>query len=98
MLGLLRHGESSGALDTLSQVHTEDGEAGSDLNGSQPQVRGVPLPLFLLVQDPLRFFGADVVFHSPVIPTSFGIESTVEPLAASAGFRRKMVGISQFLK
>ena len=26
-----------------------------------------PLSLFLLAQDPPRFFGADVVFHSPVI-------------------------------
>ena len=32
--GVLRHGESSGALDALGQVHAEDGGAGPDLNGS----------------------------------------------------------------
>ena len=47
VLGVLWHGESSGALDALGQVHTEDGGAGTDLNGSQPLVgRGsfVPVP------------------------------------------------------
>ena len=47
VLGVLRHGESSGALDALGQVHAEDGGAGSDLNGSQPLVRWgsfVPVP------------------------------------------------------
>ena len=38
VLGSLRNGESSGALDALGQVHTEDGGAGPDLNGSQPLV------------------------------------------------------------
>ena len=36
ILGVLWHGESSGALDTLGQVHAEDGMTGPDLNGSQP--------------------------------------------------------------
>ena len=47
VLGVLQRGESSGVLDTLIQVHTEDGGAGPDLNGSQPLVgRGsfVPVP------------------------------------------------------
>jgi hypothetical protein len=30
------------------------------------------------------------VLHPPVIPRSCGVESTLEPLAVSAGFRRKM--------
>ena len=38
VLGVLQLGESSGALDTLGQVHAEDGGAGPDLNGSQPLV------------------------------------------------------------
>ena len=47
VLGVLWHGESSGALDALGQVHTEDGGAGPDLNGSQPLVGWgsfVPVP------------------------------------------------------
>ena len=47
VLGVLRCRESSGALDALGQVHTEDGRAGPDLNGSQPQVRrgsSIPVP------------------------------------------------------
>ena len=47
VLGVLQRGESSGDLDTLIQVHTEDGGAGPDLNGSQPLVRWgsfVPVP------------------------------------------------------
>ena len=47
VLGVLRCGESSGALDALSQVHAEDGGTGPDLNGSQPLVGWdsfVPLP------------------------------------------------------
>ena len=47
VLGVLRCRESSGALDALGQVHTEDGRAGPDLNGSQPLVgQGsfVPVP------------------------------------------------------
>ena len=47
VLGVLQRGESSGALDALGRVHTEDGGAGTDLNGSQPLVgRGsfVPVP------------------------------------------------------
>ena len=40
------------------------------LTGTDPSLWSgrVPLSLFLLAQDPLQFFGADVVFHSPVIP------------------------------
>ena len=67
VLGFLQHGESSGALEALSRVHAEDGRASYDLNGSQPLVGRVLPSLFLLAQDPLLFFGADVVFHSPVI-------------------------------
>ena len=66
VLGVFRRGESSGVLDALGQVHAEDGRAVPDLNGSQPLISGVPLSLFLLAQDPLPFFGADVAFHSPV--------------------------------
>jgi hypothetical protein len=33
VLGVLWHGESSGALDTLGWVHAEDGRAGPDWNG-----------------------------------------------------------------
>ena len=47
VLGVLWHGESSGALDALGQVHAEDGGAGPDLNGSQPLGEGdsfVPVP------------------------------------------------------
>ena len=69
VLGVLRHGKSSGALDALGRVHAEDGGACPNLNGSQPLVRGgVPLPLFLLAQDPVQFFGADVPFYSSMIP------------------------------
>ena len=39
VLGVLRRGESSGALDALGWVHAEDGRAGPDLNESQPLVR-----------------------------------------------------------
>ena len=39
VLGVLWRGESSGALDALGWVHTEDGRAGPYLNGSQPLVR-----------------------------------------------------------
>ena len=44
--------------------------AGVALIGMDPSLwsGGVPPSLFLLPQDPLRFFGADVAFHSPVIP------------------------------
>ena len=51
-------------------------------------------PLFLLAQDPPQFFGADVAFHSPVIPRSCCVESTLEPLADSTGLRRKMAGVA----
>ena len=47
VLGVLWHGESSGALDALGRVHSVDGGAGPDLNGSQPLVRWgsfVPVP------------------------------------------------------
>ena len=62
VLGVLWHGESSGALGP-GRVHTEDGGAGPDLNGSQPLVGWGSFSLFLLAQDPPRFFGADVAFH-----------------------------------
>ena len=38
VLGVLWHGESSGALDTLGWFHEEDDRAGPDLNGPQPLV------------------------------------------------------------
>jgi hypothetical protein len=38
VLGVLRCGESSGALDALGQVHAEGGGAGPDLNISQSLV------------------------------------------------------------
>ena len=47
LLGVLWCGESSGALGNLGRVHTEDGRAGPDWNGSQPLVRWgsfVPVP------------------------------------------------------
>ena len=47
MLGVLRCGSSSGALDALGLVHGEDGRAAPDLNGSQPLVgwgSSVPVP------------------------------------------------------
>ena len=47
VLGVLRCGESSGALEALCWVHEEDGQAGPDLNGSQPLVEWgsfVPVP------------------------------------------------------
>jgi hypothetical protein len=47
VLGVLRLGESSGDLDTLGWVHTEDGRFGPDLNGCQPLVRRdsfIPVP------------------------------------------------------
>jgi hypothetical protein len=47
VLGVLQHGVSSGALNTLGLVHVEDGRAGPDLNGSQPLVGWgsfVPVP------------------------------------------------------
>ena len=47
VLGVLQHGESSGALDALSLVHAEDGGAGPDWKESQPLVgQGslVPVP------------------------------------------------------
>lgn len=39
MLGVLQHGESSGVLDTLNRVQTEDWGTGPELNGSQLLVR-----------------------------------------------------------
>ena len=63
VLGVLQCGESSGALDALDRVHTEDGGAGPVLNGSQPLVGWGSFSLFLLAQDPPKFFGADVAFH-----------------------------------
>jgi hypothetical protein len=40
---------------------------GPDWNGSQTLVGQVPLPLFLLAQEPPMILSADAVFHSPVI-------------------------------
>ena len=51
----------------------------------------VPLFQLMLAQDPPQFFGADVAFHSPVIPRFCSVESPLGFLAGSAGFRRKMV-------
>jgi hypothetical protein len=68
VLGALWRGESSGALDTLSQVHTEDGGTEPDLNGSHPLIGWGSSSLFLQAQDPPRFFGAYAAFHLPVIP------------------------------
>ena len=46
VLGLLRRGESSGALNALGLVHTEDGRAVPNLGGSQPLVgRGSSVPV-----------------------------------------------------
>ena len=67
VLGVLRRGESSAVLDALGQVHTEDGGAGPNLNGSQPLVRRgsfVPVPAGTR---PSAILEADVAFHSPVI-------------------------------
>ena len=47
VLGVLWRGESSGALDALDWVHSEDGGAGPYLNGSQTLVGRdsfVPVP------------------------------------------------------
>ena len=47
VLGVLQHGESSGALDALCRVHMEDGRAVPDRKESQPLVRWgsfVPVP------------------------------------------------------
>jgi hypothetical protein len=52
------------------------------------------LSLFLQAQDPPRFPGVDVVplTHDPkMTPRSFGMESTLEPSAASAGLRKMTV-------
>ena len=71
VLGVLRCGQSSGALDALDQVYAEDGGAGPDWKESQPLVgQGsfVPVPAGTR---PSGFFGTDVVFHSPVILRSW---------------------------
>ena len=72
LLGVLQCGESSGALDALGRVHAKDGRDGPSLAPPNPSLwsSAVPPSLFLLAQDPLQFFGADVAFHSPVIPRS----------------------------
>ena len=67
VLGVLQHGESSGALDALCRVHMEDGRAVPDRKESQPLVRWgsfVPVPAG---KDAPQFFGADVALHSHVI-------------------------------
>ena len=68
MLGLLRHGESSGILDALDWVHTEDGGAGPDLNGFQPLVGQGSFVSVPSGTRPSVILEADVAFHSPVIP------------------------------
>ena len=46
VIGVLLCGESSGALDTLSCVHTEDGRAGPNVKRSQPLVgQGSSIPV-----------------------------------------------------
>jgi hypothetical protein len=68
VLGVLRCGEPSGALDVLGQVHAEDAGAVPDQKESQPMVRSdsfFPVPAGT---KPPQFFEADVEFHSPVIP------------------------------
>jgi hypothetical protein len=72
VLGVLQHGESSGALDAPSAVVTQK-MAGLALTRKNLSLwlGGIPLSLFPLAQDPPLFFGADVVFHSPVIPRSW---------------------------
>jgi hypothetical protein len=50
---------------------------------------GIPLSLFLLVQDLLRFFGTDIAFLSPVIQRSCSVESTLEPLSKLMVFTLK---------
>jgi hypothetical protein len=91
VLGVLRRGESSAVLDALGQVHTEDGGAGPNLNGSQPLVRrgsSVPVPAGTRSSSNLK---AGAAFHSPMIRRSCGMESTPEPLVASAGLRSSFV-------
>ena len=66
LLGVLWRGESSGALNALGWVYMEDGGAGPYQKGSQPLFGR--RSFFLLAQDPLQFSGADVVFHSSMIP------------------------------
>jgi hypothetical protein len=95
VLGVLWLGESSGALDALGRVHAEDGSAGPDLNGTESLVgkgSSVPLPAGTR---PSAIPGANIEFHSPVIQRSWGVESILEPLAASSGLRRKMAGVCQ---
>jgi hypothetical protein len=54
VLGFMRHGESSGALDTLGQIHKEDGRAVLTRKNPSLWLGRVPLFLFLLTQDPSR--------------------------------------------
>jgi hypothetical protein len=93
VIGVLQPGDSSGALDTLGQFQAEDGWAGPDLNWSQPLVGwGSFLPAPAGTRPPW-FFGADDVFHSPVIlrwSQSPAAWRALESLAASTGLRRKI--------
>jgi hypothetical protein len=52
---------------------------GAGLTGTDPSLwlGGVPFSMFLRAQDSSRFFGADVALHSPVIPRSCDVESTL---------------------
>jgi hypothetical protein len=93
-------GESTGALDALGRVHAEDGGAVPDLNGSQPLVRHgsfVPVPAGTRPSTILWSWCCVPLTSDPkVIPRSCGMESTLEPLKASTGLRRKIT--SQFFK
>ena len=91
MLGVLRSRESSGALDALGQVHTEDGRAGPKLNGSQPLVglgSFVPVPADIRASQILCIQCCVPLTCDPkVIPKSCDVESSLESSAASAGLR-----------
>jgi hypothetical protein len=77
---VLQWGEYSRTLNSLHWAQKEDGRGagvGVAPTGTDPSLLSgrVPLFLFLLAQDPPRFFGAEVVFHSPLIPRwSWGSE------------------------
>ena len=67
VLGVLQSKESSWALYAVSWDHMKDGVAGPDQKNPSLWSGRVSLSLFLLAQDPLQFFRADVAFHSSVI-------------------------------
>jgi hypothetical protein len=99
VLGVLRSGESSGPLGALDRVHKEDGGAGPAWKESQPlvgQCSFVPVPAGTRPSMILWSWCYVPLTGDPeVIPRSCsGMESTLEPLVASTGFRCKMVGIA----